>query len=75
MIRGRTKIKQRRGVQVRAQLRRDRLARARRRPATRRSRAPTLFNGFSLFYLRDTPLMSPRPVLGLDPEPDFLLYQ
>jgi hypothetical protein len=34
-----------------------------------------LFNGFSLFYLRDTPLMSPAAVLGLTPEPDFLLYQ
>jgi hypothetical protein len=36
---------------------------------------PRLFNGFSLFYSRDTPLMRPAAVLGLDPEPDFLLYQ
>lgn len=34
-----------------------------------------IFNGFSLFYDLDTPLMKPRRVLGLDPEPDFLLYQ
>ena len=36
---------------------------------------PRLFNGFSLFYRRDTPLMRPASVLALDPEPDFLLYQ
>jgi hypothetical protein len=34
-----------------------------------------IFNGFSLFYDLDTPLMKPRRVLGLDPSPDFLLYQ
>lgn len=37
--------------------------------------APRLFNGFSLFYRRDKPLMSPAGVLALEPEPDFLLYQ
>jgi hypothetical protein len=36
---------------------------------------PSLFNGFSLFYQRDTPLMKPPAVLALEPEPDFLLYQ
>ena len=36
---------------------------------------PRLFDGFSLFYRRDTPLMKPGAVLGLEPEPDFLLYQ
>ena len=36
---------------------------------------PKLFSGFSLFYRRDTPLMKPGPVLHLEPEPDFLLYQ
>lgn len=35
----------------------------------------TLFNGFSLFYQRDTPLMTPAAVLSLQPLPDFLLYQ
>jgi hypothetical protein len=34
-----------------------------------------LFNGFSLFYRLDRKLMSPRAVLRLDPEPDFVLYQ
>lgn len=34
-----------------------------------------LFNGFSLFYDLDSRVMSPRSVLGLDPAPDFLLYQ
>ncbi|MGH2950473.1 MAG: hypothetical protein ACRDKX_00310, partial [Solirubrobacterales bacterium] len=37
--------------------------------------APQLFDGFSLFYRRDRPLMQPASVLGLLPEPDFLLYQ
>lgn len=37
--------------------------------------APGLFNGFSLFYRRDAPLMSPASVLALEPQPDFLLYQ
>ncbi|HLM31568.1 MAG TPA: hypothetical protein VK326_07920 [Solirubrobacterales bacterium] len=36
---------------------------------------PRLFNGFSLFYQRDDPLMQPSAVLALEPEPDFLLYQ
>lgn len=34
-----------------------------------------LFNGFSLFYRLDTPLIGPREVLRLDPAVDFLLYQ
>ena len=34
-----------------------------------------LFNGFSLFYRLDTPLMNPSSVLRLDPAVDFLLYQ
>lgn len=37
--------------------------------------APRLFNGFSLFYRRDEPLMRPSRVLRLEPEPDFVLYQ
>ena len=37
--------------------------------------SPKLFNGFSLFYRRDKPLMSPPTVLALYPAPDFLLYQ
>ncbi|MFN8112096.1 MAG: hypothetical protein U0R51_02740 [Solirubrobacterales bacterium] len=34
-----------------------------------------LFNGFSIFYSLDTKVMSPRSVLALDPEADFLLFQ
>jgi hypothetical protein len=34
-----------------------------------------LFNGFSLFYRRDSGLMTPRQVVRLEPEPDFVLYQ
>jgi hypothetical protein len=37
--------------------------------------APGLFNGFSLFYRLDDPLMRPAAVLALDPQPDLLLYQ
>lgn len=36
---------------------------------------PGLFNGFSLFYRADHPLMTPPAVLGLNPAPNFLLYQ
>ena len=34
-----------------------------------------LFAGFSLFFRLDQGLMSPKQVLRLRPEPDFLLYQ
>jgi hypothetical protein len=34
-----------------------------------------LFNGFSLFYKLDTNLMSPRAVLGLNPSPNYVMYQ
>jgi hypothetical protein len=34
-----------------------------------------LFTGFSLFYRLDSGLMSPSQVLGLEPPPDFVLYQ
>jgi hypothetical protein len=33
------------------------------------------FNGFSIFYSLDSRVMSPRSVLGLEPSPDFLLFQ
>ena len=36
---------------------------------------PRLFDGFSLFYRRDVPLLKPASVLALVPEPEFLLYQ
>ena len=73
-IRGRTQVKQRPGVQV--VLNFDGIG----CPGAKASgyaalAVPTLFNGFSLFYRRDRPLMRPTAVLGLDPAPDFLLYQ
>ena len=34
-----------------------------------------LFNGFSLFYRLDSPLMKPKEILRLEPVVDFLLYQ
>lgn len=34
-----------------------------------------VFNGFSVFYRLDSPVMKPREVLALDPVVDFLLYQ
>jgi hypothetical protein len=34
-----------------------------------------LFAGFSLFYRLDKGLMSPKQVAGLEPTPDFVLYQ
>ena len=37
--------------------------------------AEQLFNGFSLFYRRDRPLMTPARVVDLLPEPDLVLYQ
>lgn len=36
---------------------------------------PTLFDGFSLFYSRDTRLIKPRKVLGLDPSVEYAMYQ
>lgn len=37
--------------------------------------AGAALTGFSIFYSLDAPLMSPRAVLRLRPEPDFLLFQ
>ena len=74
MIRGKARIRPRRGVQVLLNF--DGIG----SPAAKAVgyaalSSPTLFNGFSLFYQRDTPLMRPGAVLALEPEPDFLLYQ
>lgn len=73
-IRGRKRIRQRRGVQT--VLNFDGIG----SPAAKRAgyaalSAPRLFDGFSLFYRRDAPLLEPLGVLALDPAPDFLLYQ
>ncbi len=74
MIRGKNRIKPRPGVQVVFNF--DGIG----SPAPKASgyaalAGPTLFDGFSLFYQRDTPLMTPAAVLALEPEPDLLLYQ
>ncbi len=73
-IRGRNKIRQRDGVQTILNF--DGIG----SPAPKQAgyaalSVPRLFDGFSLFYRRDTPLMRPPTVLGLEPEPEFLLYQ
>ena len=74
MIRGKSRIRPRRGVQVLFNF--DGIGSPSAKAAGYAALAsPTLFNGFSLFYQRDTPLMKPGAVLGLEPEPDFLLYQ
>ena len=73
-VSGRTKIKQRADVQ--ALLNFDGIG----SPAAKQRgyadlSVPSLFDGFSLFYRRDAPLMTASSVLVLEPEPDFLLYQ
>jgi hypothetical protein len=73
-VRGRTKIRQRGEVQTLLNF--DGIG----SPAAKQSgyaalSVPSLFDGFSLFYRRDKPLMDAASVLALLPEPDFLLYQ
>jgi hypothetical protein len=72
-IRQRTSVKQRPGVQVTFNF--DGIGGARAKIAGYTSLATEgMFNGFSLFYDLDTPLIKPPRVLALDPVPDFLLY-
>jgi hypothetical protein len=74
MIRGKSRIKPRPGVQVLFNF--DGIGSPAAKAAGYAALAsPTLFDGFSLFYQRDSPLMKPRSVLALEPEPDLLLYQ
>lgn len=74
MVHGRRKIRQRPGVQVLLNF--DGIGSPEPKGAGYAAlTTPKLFNGFSLFYQRDTPLMKPGSVLALEPEPDFLLYQ
>ncbi len=73
-IRGRGRVKRRAGVQTALNF--DGIG----SPAAKRDgyaelSSPRLFSGFSVFYRLDDPLMAPPAVLGLVPEPDFLLYQ
>jgi hypothetical protein len=73
-VRGRRQIRQRRDVAVTLNF--DGIG----SPAAKRAgyaalSSPAAFNGFSVFYSLDTRIMSPRSILGLGPEVDFLLYQ
>ncbi|HET6831528.1 MAG TPA: hypothetical protein VFH44_09295 [Solirubrobacterales bacterium] len=73
-VRGRRQIRQRRDVAVTLNF--DGIG----SPAAKRAgylalRSPKAFDGFSIFYSLDTRVMSPRSVLGLEPAPDFLLFQ
>ncbi len=73
-VRHREDIKQRNGVDVTLSF--DGLG----SPGAKRAGYESLtsdaaFNGFSIFYSLDTRVMSPRSVLGLRPEVDFLLFQ
>jgi hypothetical protein len=74
MIRGKNRIRPRPGVQVLFNY--DGIGSPAAKSAGYAALAsPTLFDGFSLFYQRDSPLMKPSAVLALEPEPDLLLYQ
>jgi hypothetical protein len=73
-VNGRTRIRQRADVQTLLNFDGIGSPAAKRRGYADLS-VPSLFDGFSLFYRRDTPLMTASSVLALEPEPDFLLYQ
>jgi hypothetical protein len=74
MVRGRSRIRPRRGVEVLLNF--DGIGSPSAKAAGYAGISSTaLFNGFSLFYQRDTPLMKPAAVLALEPAPDLLLYQ
>jgi len=73
-VRGRRQLRRRRDVDVTLNF--DGIG----SPAAKRAGYTALstrkaFNGFSIFYSLDSRVMSPRSVLGLEPAPDFLLYQ
>lgn len=73
-IRDREDIKQRGGVDVVLSF--DGIG----SPAAKRAgykslTADAVFSGFSIFYSLDTRIMSPKSVLGLKPDVDFLLFQ
>lgn len=73
-VRGRARLRQRDGVQT--VLNFDGIGSPDAKRAGYAALSSTrLFNGFSVFYRLDHPLMQPATVLALDPEPDFLLYQ
>jgi hypothetical protein len=73
-VRNREDIKQRKGVDVTLSF--DGIG----SPAAKKAGYKSLtgdaaFSGFSIFYSLDTKIMSPRSVLGLRPDVDFLLFQ
>ena len=73
-IRDRADVKQRHGVNVTLSF--DGIG----SPAAKKAGYKSLtgdavFSGFSIFYSLDTRIMSPRSVLGLKPDVDFLLFQ
>jgi hypothetical protein len=73
-IRGRARVRQRPDVQVVFNF--DGIGAPRPKIAGYDAlRTRGIFNGFSLFYELDRPLMKPRRVIRLDPSPVFLLYQ
>lgn len=73
-IRNRGRVRQRRDVAVTLNF--DGIGSpAAKRAGYRNLSVRRLHDGFSLFYRRDDPLMRPRAVLRLEPEPDFVLYQ
>jgi len=73
-VKNRDKIKQPDGVQVTLNF--DGIgSRSAKAAGYRRLTRDGLFAGFSLFYRLDKGLMSPKQVAGLDPTPDFVLYQ
>ncbi len=73
-VRGRKDIRQRKDVNVTLSF--DGIGSPAAKEAGYRAlSSPAAFSGFSIFYSLDTKIMSPRSVLGLDPPPDFLLFQ
>lgn len=75
MVRGRESIRQR-GRKVAVTLNFDGIG----SPPAKRSgykalSEPGLFDGFSLFYELDSPLMKPKRVIRLRPKADYVMYQ
>ena len=73
-VRGRRKIKQRDGARVLLNF--DGIgSRGAKRAGYKNLAQPGLLDGFSLFYDRDSKLLSPRGVLRLRPKVDYAMYQ
>jgi hypothetical protein len=73
-VRRRADVKQRKSVNVTLSF--DGIGSpAAKRAGYKRLSGDAAFSGFSIFYSLDTRIMSPKSVLGLRPDVDFLLYQ